>query len=113
MCNCTQPERIDTCITNLESDKCSFDATTVEALTRISLEMVTKRSNATLFALANLTRHYAGKPIEELLRSCAQLYIGAPQYLDIAANSMVTRAYGDASERVREVSCARGGSRRG
>ncbi|KAK1290851.1 hypothetical protein QJS10_CPB18g00357 [Acorus calamus] len=97
---CSQTASSVKCVALLQSDKRSYDATTVQPLAQIALNLTTIETSKVLSTLTTLRDQHSGEPIEEPLGQCAEMYSNAVDELQDAAESLASQSYEDATKSV-------------
>ncbi|KAK1289603.1 hypothetical protein QJS10_CPB18g00358 [Acorus calamus] len=103
MQTCKQTQTSDKCVSLLQSDKRSFNVTTVQALTQISLDLTTTKTSQVSSTLSTLKDQHTGEAIAEPLGQCAELYSHAVDDLQDAAENVGSQSYEAASTLVEDA----------
>nr|CAD1842786.1 unnamed protein product [Ananas comosus var. bracteatus] len=97
---CKHTQNSGFCVAALESDRRSFNASTVVELAGIAIEIATAAAGSTLSLINDLGGQYPGTAAEEALKQCAQLYGNAIDDLEEARKDVWAGDYSGAAEPV-------------
>lgn len=94
---CSKTQNPSFCFSTLSSDKRSINATTVDTLAGVSIDLTVAAAEATLSFINDLADKNPGTTLEEDLHLCAQLYSNAIDDLHDATDELNSKDYGAAS----------------